>query len=139
MQQPLKWSRNITATWASSDYLVSLRIAHVCCIIMSFLKTFICGQAVLAGIILDWTVVGKGYPDYSITFYLADGMFVFVILLMSLTSISKLVRLIDVDIFMIMMLLLGTCWGFLESFLFVYLTELKASSYLLGNIKRFLT
>jgi hypothetical protein len=82
---------------------------------------------------------------------LADGMFVVVVLLMSqldvgveehseatklLTSISKLIRLIDVDIFMIMMLLLGiTCWGFLESFLFVYLTELEASnSYLLGII-----
>ncbi len=48
-----------------------------------------------------------------------------------LTSISKLIRLIDVDIFMIMMLLLGTCWGFLESFLFVYLSELEANSYLL--------
>lgn len=103
--------------------------------------------AVLAGIILDWTVIDKGYPDYSITFYLADGMFVVVVILMSqldvgveehteatklMKSISKLIRLIDVDIFMIMMLLLGTCWGFLESFLFVYLTELNASSYLLG-------
>ena len=89
-----------------------------------------------------------GYPDYSIIFYIADGMFVVVVLLMSrldvdmehsetvkLTkSISKLIRLVDVDIFMIMMLLLGTCWGFLESFLFVFLTELEASSYLLGNI-----
>jgi hypothetical protein len=80
---------------------------------------------------------------------LADGMFVVVVLLMSqldvgveehsevtklLTSISKLIRLIDNDIFMIMMLLLGTCWGFLESFLFVYLTELEASSYLLSII-----
>jgi hypothetical protein len=80
---------------------------------------------------------------------LADGMFVVVVLLMSqldvgveehsevtklLTSISKLIRLIDVDIFMIMMLLLGTCWVFLEFFLFVYLTELEASSYLLGII-----
>ncbi len=76
-------------------------------------------------------------------------MFVVVVLLMSqldvgveehsevtklLTSISKLIRLIDNDIFMIMMLLLGTCWGFLESFLFVYLTELEASSYLLSII-----
>lgn len=88
-----------------------------------------------------------GYPDYTIIFYMADGMFVVVVLLMSrldvdmehsetakLTkSISKLIRLVDVDIFMIMMLLLGTCWGFLESFLFVFLTELEASSYLLGN------
>lgn len=49
-------------------------------------------------------------------------------------SISQLIRLVDVDFFMVMMLLLGTFWGFLESFLFVYLTELEASSYLLGKI-----
>lgn len=50
-------------------------------------------------------------------------------------GLKKLIRLIDVDVFMIMMLLLGTCWGFIESFLFVFLMELKANSYLLGKTK----
>ena len=49
------------------------------------------------------------------------------------TGIKRLVGLIDVDVFILMMLLLGTCWGFIESFLFVFLMELNANSYLLGN------
>lgn len=53
-------------------------------------------------------------------------------------SISQLIRLVDVDFFLFMMLLLGTFWGFLESFLFVYLTELEASSYLLGKKNYFI-
>lgn len=88
-----------------------------------------------------------GSPDYAIMFYLADGIFLLVVVLMCklnvdvervetgslVTSLKKLVRLIDVDVFMLMMLFLGTCWGFLESFLFVFLMELQANSYLLGK------
>ncbi len=79
-------------------------------------------------------------------FYIADGLSVIVVLLISRLDVDverveggnlaiglkRLVRLVDVDVFMLMMLLLGTCWGFLESFLFVFLMELKANSYLLG-------
>lgn len=49
------------------------------------------------------------------------------------SSFRQLIQLVDVDVFMLMMLLLGACWGFLESFFFVFLIELKASSYLLGK------
>lgn len=126
----------------------------------------------VAGILLDWTVELQGSraitfitwyrkrtalnknfkrliigdPDYSILFYIADGLCVLVVLLVSrldvdverlesgnlMSGAKRLIRLIDVDFFMLMMLLLGTCWGFLESFLFVFLMELKANSYLLG-------
>lgn len=88
-----------------------------------------------------------GDPDYSLLFYIADGLSVLVVLLISrldvdvermesgnlAAGVKRLVRLIDVDVFIFMMLLLGTCWGFLESFLFVFLMELKANSYLLGS------
>ena len=88
-----------------------------------------------------------GVRDYSILFYIADGLSVVVVLLISrldvdverveggnlANGLKRLVRLVDVDVFMLMMLFLGTCWGFLESFLFVFLEELKANSYLLGN------
>ena len=47
----------------------------------------------------------------------------------------QLIRLVDVDIFLTMMLLLGTCWGFLEAYLFIYLIEMNASSYLLGTVQ----
>lgn len=83
--------------------------------------------------------------DYSVVIYLADGIFLVVIFLIGRldvdverfegnlkTSLRQLVRMIDVDFFFFMMLLLGACWGFLESFLFVFLIELNASSYLLG-------
>ncbi len=88
-----------------------------------------------------------GDPDYSLLFYIADGLSVLVVLLISrldvdvermesgnfVAGVKRLVRLIDVDVFIFMMLLLGTCWGFIESFMFVFLMELKANSYLLGN------
>ena len=48
-------------------------------------------------------------------------------------DVFKLIRLVHIDIFMLMMLLLGTCWGFLEAFLFVFLIELNASSTMLGE------
>lgn len=87
-----------------------------------------------------------GDPDYSILFYIADGLCVLVVLLVSrldvdveriesgnlMSGAKRLIRLVDVDFFILNMLLLGTCWGFLESFLFVFLMELKANSYLLG-------
>lgn len=90
-----------------------------------------------------------GDPDYSLLFYIADGLSVLVVLLISrldvdvermesgnfAAGVKRLVRLIDVDVFIFMMLLLGTCWGFIESFMFVFLMELKANSYLLGNRK----
>lgn len=88
-----------------------------------------------------------GDPDYSLLFYIADGLSVGVILLVSrldvdverieggnlAAGLKRLFRLADVDVFLFVMLLLGTCWGFIESFLFVFLMELKANSYLLGR------
>lgn len=88
----------------------------------------------------------SGDPDYLILFYLADGLFFVVIFLIGRLDVDversegnlfkglrQMIRFVDVDVFLVMMLLLGACWGFLESFLFVFLIELKATSYLLGN------
>ena len=89
----------------------------------------------------------KGDQDYSYIFYIADGLYflgIFLIFLLDVdvehtetgslkTNLLKIFRMIDVDIFMLMMLIIGTCWGFLESFLFVFLMELNASSFLLGK------
>ncbi len=82
---------------------------------------------------------------------MSDGLYVVVILLITRLDVDierveasslaaglrRLIRLIDVDVFMLMMLLLGTCWGFLESFLFIFLVELNANSYLLGEFAHF--
>ena len=48
-------------------------------------------------------------------------------------NVQQLARFIDVDIFMSMSLLLGTCWGFLETYLFIFLAQMKAPAYLLGK------
>ena len=106
-------------------------------------------KGMLAGVLLDWTIRLKGYPDYSAPFYFGDILAAAVILLVTQLdvdvdrsktgslkdSLRVLIRLIDVDFFLFMMLLLGSCWGFLESFLFVFLNEMKASSYIYGTIK----
>ena len=90
-----------------------------------------------------------GVRDYSILFYIADGLSVVVVLLISrldvdverveggnlANGLKRLVRLVDVDVFMLMMLFLGTCWGFLESFLFVFLEELKSIQYLIPVVR----
>ena len=94
----------------------------------------------------------KGYADYSAVFYLADALLAIVVVLVSRldvdaeqveagnfrANLNKLIRLVDVNIFLVMMLLLGTCWGFLESFLFVFLMEMNATSYLLGNFNEYI-
>ena len=89
----------------------------------------------------------KGFQDYSYMFFIAGGLFALAIILIFLlevdvermetgnmrTNLGKIIRLIDVDIFLLMMLILGTCWGFHESFYFVLLMEMDASNILLGN------
>lgn len=49
-----------------------------------------------------------------------------------LKNCLKLVQMFHINLFMLLMLLLGAYWGFLEAFLFIFLIELKASSRLLG-------
>lgn len=93
---------------------------------------------------IEWVADG-GEKDYSITFYFADILLLLVLVCFCFLEVEveksegefmrdvfKLIRLVHIDIFMLMMLLLGTCWGFLEAFLFVFLIELNASSTMLG-------
>lgn len=89
----------------------------------------------------------EGQKDYSITFYFADVLLAMALLCFFyleveveksegsfMRDVLKLIRLVHIDIFMLMMWLLGTCWGFLEAFLFVFLIELNASSTMLGEL-----
>ncbi|KAK4009736.1 major facilitator superfamily domain-containing protein 6 [Daphnia magna] len=102
--------------------------------------------AMLTGILLDWAAnLKNGFRDYATVFYFTDALLVVVLVLLLFVEVSveksegslvrntfKVLRLIHIDIFMVLMLLLGIFWGFLEAFLFIFLIELKASSYLLG-------
>lgn len=92
-----------------------------------------------------------GFSGFAALFCVADVLFFIAVVLISQMDVdvgverleteslsaglSKLVRLIDVDVFLVMMLLLGTCWGYLESFLFLFLKELnaKVSRYSIDN------
>lgn len=54
----------------------------------------------------------------------------------SLTKgLKEIVTRVEIDIFMILILIMGTNYGFIESYLFVYLKELKAPNYLLGELR----
>jgi len=47
-------------------------------------------------------------------------------------NVAPLIKSANVWIFLFSVFIMGSCWGFLETFLFVYLKELKAPNYLLG-------
>lgn len=47
-------------------------------------------------------------------------------------NLRPLLKSANVWIFLLSVFIMGSCWGFLESFLFIYLLELKAPNYLLG-------
>ncbi|KAF6212821.1 hypothetical protein GE061_010530 [Apolygus lucorum] len=99
----------------------------------------------LSGILIDYSSRKLGYTDYSAAFYTYSA-------LMAISSLSvlfmpigaklpadnlmrdmiKLLKLPHVIMFIFYQFVLGNCWGFIESYLFLYLKELGASNYLLG-------
>ncbi|XP_042231719.1 major facilitator superfamily domain-containing protein 6-like isoform X2 [Homarus americanus] len=99
----------------------------------------------LAGFLVDKFSTNSAVPDYSSSLYLG---LVFVLLQLPLVSrlhftvdmagdnvmrhLAKLMTRMEINVFLVMILLQGSNWGFIESFLFVYLKELGAPTYLLG-------
>uniref|UniRef100_A0A1L8DEQ6 Putative transporter n=1 Tax=Nyssomyia neivai TaxID=330878 RepID=A0A1L8DEQ6_9DIPT len=99
----------------------------------------------ITGILIDYTSRGLGYTDYSAAFYTYDLLLIIstiTVLLMPLgeklpadnvfRDLWNLLKLPHVMTFIIFLFLLGNYWGFIESFLFLYLKELGAPNYLLG-------
>lgn len=99
----------------------------------------------LTGVLIDYTSRGLGYTDYSAAFYTYD-ILLFIsaisIMLMPLgeklpadnvfRELFKLLKMPHVMMFILFLFVLGNFWGFIESFLFLYLKELGAPNYLLG-------
>lgn len=52
-----------------------------------------------------------------------------------LKDLKKIIRMPNLMIFIFFVFILGNFWGFIESFLFIYLKELEAPNYLLGKYK----
>ncbi|XP_050532954.1 uncharacterized protein LOC126900957, partial [Daktulosphaira vitifoliae] len=99
----------------------------------------------LTGWLIDKMSAKKGYTDYSSAFYTYDILLLFsmITLLMMpvgikmpadhiLKDMIRLLKLPHVIAFLFFLFVLGNCWGFIESYLFLYLKELGASNYLLG-------
>ncbi|XP_055639140.1 uncharacterized protein LOC129777095 isoform X2 [Toxorhynchites rutilus septentrionalis] len=99
----------------------------------------------ITGIMIDFFSRDLGYTDYSAAFYTYDILLIIssvTVFLMPLgeklpadnvfKDLWNLLKLKHVIIFIWFLFLLGNFWGFIESFLFLYLKELGAPNYLLG-------
>ncbi|XP_069191153.1 major facilitator superfamily domain-containing protein 6 isoform X3 [Procambarus clarkii] len=109
---------------------------------------FILGLAtvpLLAGFTLDWHEASVGYKDYSPAFYLGAALCLVSAALITrlcftvepsgdkvVADLLKLVTRPEINVYLVMVLVMGSNWGFLESYLFLYLETLHAPSYLMG-------
>ncbi|KAB7496862.1 Major facilitator superfamily domain-containing protein 6 [Armadillidium nasatum] len=105
-------------------------------------------QAILpfiSGLTVDLLNTGNDSVDYSSSIYMGDvllGITIIIALTMKfeveptkddiLKNVGKLLARVEIDIFLLVIFFLGMNWGFLETYLFLYLDELKAPTYLLG-------
>ncbi|KAK7080308.1 hypothetical protein SK128_013082, partial [Halocaridina rubra] len=106
------------------------------------------GQALVplvAGILVDFHSKSIGYSDYMPSLYLGAALtFISAVLVIRLnfrvdkagehflSDLRKLITKPEIDMFLVMILIQGSNWGFIESYLFVYLKQLNAPNYLLG-------
>lgn len=99
----------------------------------------------ITGILIDYYSRDLGYTDYSAAFYTYDVLMVVSALTVFLMPLGdkipadnvfrdlwNLLKMPHVMCFIIFLFVLGNFWGFIESFLFLYLKELSAPNYLLG-------
>uniref|UniRef100_A0A2M4CLI8 Putative transporter n=1 Tax=Anopheles darlingi TaxID=43151 RepID=A0A2M4CLI8_ANODA len=99
----------------------------------------------ITGVMIDFFSKDLGYTDYSAAFYTYDVLLIVssvTVFLMPLgeklpadnvfKDLWNLLKLKHVIMFIWFLFLLGNFWGFIESFLFLYLKELGAPNYLLG-------
>ncbi|TMW46780.1 hypothetical protein DOY81_008138, partial [Sarcophaga bullata] len=99
----------------------------------------------ITGVMIDYFSRGLGYTDYSAAFYTYDILLTIStvsVLMMPLgeklpadnvfRDLWNLLKMPHVITFIFFLFILGNFWGFIESFLFLYLKELGAPNYLLG-------
>jgi hypothetical protein len=99
----------------------------------------------ITGILIDYSSEKLGFTDYQPAFYTYDILLLvsaFTVLRMPLgdkvpadnvfRDLWNLLKMPHVICFIFFLFLLGNFWGFIESFLFLYLKELGAPNYLLG-------
>lgn len=101
----------------------------------------------ICGWLIDSLNVGKDeYSiDYSPSFHFFNGLVLLNVITLLVLNIEvappppnlwknflPVLKSWQVWVFLIVVFILGTCWGFLESFLFWYMLELESPKYLLG-------
>ncbi|KAM7354691.1 uncharacterized protein ACRADG_006261 isoform 2-T2 [Cochliomyia hominivorax] len=99
----------------------------------------------ITGVMIDYFSRDLGYTDYSAAFYTYDILLIIStvsVLMMPLgeklpadnvfRDLWNLLKMPHVITFIFFLFILGNFWGFIESFLFLYLKELGAPNYLLG-------
>lgn len=99
----------------------------------------------ITGFLIDMNSKRLGYTDYSAAFYTYDILLIIsaiTVYLMPLSAklpadnifndIVKILAMPAVVLFIFFLFALGNLWGFIESFLFLYLKDLGAPNYLLG-------
>lgn len=99
----------------------------------------------LAGLLVDFVSTSRGYTDYTPAFYVANVMLLLNIILYFFISLSvekpdsniwqncsQLLNYPEVVLFLAMIFIMGNLWGFVESYLFIFLDDLHAPKYLLG-------
>ncbi len=99
----------------------------------------------ITGLLIDYSSSKVDYTDYSAAFYTYDVLLVITSIAVFLMPLGEklpaenvfkdlwnLLKLPHVMCVILFLFILGNFWGFIESFLFLYLKELKAPNYLLG-------
>ncbi|CAG0887735.1 unnamed protein product [Darwinula stevensoni] len=102
----------------------------------------------VTGAVVDYVSEGSsasGEIDYAPVFAISDVLLLANALLLSLldlrvetepanmfANLGRLLRFPDVDVFLVMIFVLGACWGYIEAYLFIYLQAIEAPVYLLG-------
>lgn len=99
----------------------------------------------ITGFLIDIYSRDLGYTDYSAAFYTYDVLLIvscITVFCMPLgdkipsdsvfSDLWNLLKMPHVTCFILFLFVLGNFWGFIESFLFLYLKELGAPNYLLG-------
>lgn len=99
----------------------------------------------ITGMLIDHNSKNLGYTDYSAAFYTYDVLLVITAITVFLMPLGEklpsdnvfrdlwnLLKMPHVICFILFLFVLGNFWGFIESFLFLYLKELGAPNYLLG-------
>ncbi|GAB6027936.1 hypothetical protein CHUAL_002147 [Chamberlinius hualienensis] len=99
----------------------------------------------LAGILVDYSSLLHGYNDYSPTFFTFDVLILCTVLLTcrldlhikwesdtNMKDFFRLLKKLEIFMMLVCILVLGSMWGFIETFLYWYLLDLGSPKYLLG-------